>query len=219
MPEFSPDGYVSTQRAIATAAERWFAEQVQKLQTASESQAERKPEGHIEQAVRAFSGPTFLEEFEQLANQTVSRMRSILHKGELTAYYFDSQGRHSVLGNFWATAEADGVLESGRYWPFGRPSRVYERRPSCCPLFLREAELQKLLTDQTAKTRRLPRSKIPEIVAALAELGGNRQAQYRALCEFPQFREFKITRADFREAARELPREAGRKSRQEPRRK
>jgi hypothetical protein len=110
-------------------------------------------------------------------------------------------------------------LETGVYWPFGRPSRVYEQRPNY-PLFLLQSELDTLLSAEPAKKRSLPRSKIPELVAALRELGGlpNRQAQYEALCELTQFQEFKITRADFREAARHLPRKGRRKSRQESRR-
>jgi hypothetical protein len=123
-----------------------------------------------------------------------------------------------VPREFWATTQADGVLESGTYWPFGQPSRVLEWQPNYRLLFLRETELQKLLTERPAEKRRLPRSKIPELVAALRELGGNREAQYGALCELPQFQEFKITRADFREVARHLPRKGGRKSRQESRR-
>jgi hypothetical protein len=165
----------------------------------------------IEQAVQAFSLPHVAEQWREIANETVHRLRDLLHQGELNADYFDTYGRHSVPREFWATLQADGVLESGLYWPFGQPSRVYERQPNCRPLFLRETELWKLLTAQPTEKRRLPRSKIPELVAALRELGGNRQAQYQALCELPQFREFKITRADFREAARHLPRKGGRK--------
>jgi hypothetical protein len=171
-----------------------------------------------EQAVQAFSLPHVQEQWREIENDTVHRLRNLLHQGELNADYFDIYGGHTVPRQFWATPQADGVLESGFYWPFGRTSRVYDWQPNCCPLLLRETELQKLLTDQPAERRRLPRSKIREIVAALRELGGNRQAQYQALCELPQFREFKITRADFREAARQLPREGGRKSRQELRR-
>jgi len=110
-------------------------------------------------------------------------------------------------------------LETGVYWPFSRPSRLYEQRPNY-PLFLLQSELDTVLSPEPAKKRSLPRSKIRELVAALRELRGlpNRQAQYEALGELPQFQEFKITRADFREAARHLPRKGGRKSRQESRR-
>jgi hypothetical protein len=216
VPEFCPDGYVSTQQAIATAAERWFVEQVQKLKKAMQSQPERKPEGHIEQAVRAFSGPEFPEEFRQLASQTVLRMRSLLHRGELTAYYFDNQGRHSVPRNFWGTAEADGILESGVCWPFGKPSRVFESRLHY-ELFIQQLELDRLLSEETTRKRPLPQSKIRDLVAALRGLNHlpNRAAQLQALRELPEFREYEITHAVFRQAARNLPRKSGQRSREE----
>ena len=181
-------------------------------------------ESRIEKAVRIFSQPPIPDDwrqaFEEIKNETVNRLQNLLHEGKLHGYYFDNDGHHTTSREFWATADADGVLETGVYWPFGRPSRVYEQRPNY-PLFLLQSELDTLLSAEPAKKRSLPRSKIPELVAALRELGGglpNRQAQYEALCELPQFQEFKITRADFREAARHLPRKGGRKSRQESRR-
>jgi len=218
VPEFCPDGYVSTKDAIGLAARHWFSEQVDRLEAAVASQSSTRPMTPLEQAAQAFSLPHVNEQWREIENETVHRLRSLLHQGELKADYFDTYGRHSVPREFWATTQADRVLESGMYWPFGQPSRVLEWQQNYRLLFLRETELQKLLTERPAEKRRLPRSKIPELVAALRELGGNRQAQYGALCELPQFREFEITRADFREAARHLPRKGGRKSRRESRR-
>jgi hypothetical protein len=218
MSDFSPHGYERTPRGVARAARHWFADEFDKNEAAIVPQSGAKPQDPIEQAVRAFSWPEIPNEWWQIANQTVHRLRNLLLQGELHADYFDAFGRHSVPREFWATPQADGVLESGMYWPFGQASRVYEWQPNCYPLFLREIELRELLSEQPAEKRQLPRSKIPELVAALRELGGTRQAQYELLCALPQFRGFKITRADFREAARHLPREPGRKSRQKSRR-
>ncbi|MGE5601187.1 MAG: hypothetical protein ACM3X2_06655, partial [Pseudomonadota bacterium] len=63
--------------------------------------------------------------------------------------------------------------------------------------------------------RPLPQAKMPELVAALRKLDDlpNRRAQFQALCDMPEFREFKITDVLFREAARQVPRDAGRKPR------
>jgi len=62
--------------------------------------------------VRVFSQPQVPEAwrhaFEQIANQTVQRLRNFLHQGTLKAYYFGDDGCHSVLRDFWATAHADG---------------------------------------------------------------------------------------------------------------
>jgi hypothetical protein len=51
----------------------------------------------------------------------------------------------SVSPEFWATEQADGVMESGTYWPFGRSTRWYESRPSKLDdLPNRRAQLQAL---------------------------------------------------------------------------
>jgi hypothetical protein len=145
-------------------------------------------------AVRAFSQPQFPDALEEIAIQAVRQLRNLLHQGKLHGYYFGHWGRQSVSCEFWATADANGILERAVYWPLGRPSSLYEQRPNC-PLFVLRSELDALLSAEPAKKRSLPRSKIPELVAALRELGDlqNRQLQYAALCELPQFREFKIT--------------------------
>jgi hypothetical protein len=152
-------------------------------------------------------------EFQDIVNQTVHRLRNVLHQEKLKAYYFDDSGCHPVSAEFWATAHADGVIESGSYWPFGRPPRWYESRPNY-PLFVAQSELEALLSEQPAKKRPLPRAKMPEFVEALRKLDDlpNRAAQFQALCDMPEFREFKITDALFREAARQVPRDPGRKS-------
>ena len=223
MSDFCPEGYVPTPKAIARAAERWFYDDFDHLQSAVGSESGAKLERDIDVVVRAFSQPllpdAWRDAFQKIVNQTVQRLRNLLHEDRLEAFYFDNDGRHAVLRSFWATTQANGVLETGVYWPFGKPARAFEQRPNY-PLFLLQSELDTLLSAEPAKKRPLPRSKISDLVAALRELGGlpNRQAQYQALRELPQFREFEITRADFREAARHAPRERGRKSRQESRR-
>jgi hypothetical protein len=109
------------------------------------------------------------------------------------------------------------MMESGTYWPFGKPPRLYESRPNY-PLFLLQSELDALLTEQPTKKRPLPNAKKPELVAALRKLDDlpNRAAQLQALCNMPEFRESTITDALFRAAAKEAgPRRAGRKSRRQ----
>jgi hypothetical protein len=220
MNDFCPDGYVPAQGAIARAVERWFPEQFNQFVVAMESQPASRSEDPIEQAVQPFSPPQIpgvsRHAWENIVSQTVHRLRNLLHQGKLNAYYFDEYGSHTVRRDSWVTTETNGVLESGTYWPFGEPSRVYERQPNY-RLFLRQTELDKLLSEESSKKRSLPKSKMSELVAALRRLDHhpNRRAQYEALCELPEFREYKITDAIFREAARHVPREAGRKSRRE----
>jgi hypothetical protein len=155
-------------------------------------------------------------EFQDIVKQTVHRLRNVLHQEKLKAYYFGDSGCHSVSPEFWATAHADGVMESGTYCPLGRPTHWYERRPNY-PLLLLQSELEALLSEQPAKKRPLPMAKMAELVTALRKLDDlpNRAAQFQALCDMPEFREFKITDALFREAARQAPRDPGRKSRRQ----
>ena len=218
MVDFCPDGYLRLSAAIATAARRWFAERLTTLEKTTTSQQGAELETPIEKAVRIFSQPLipdgWRQALEEIMNETVHRLRNLLHEGKLHGYYFENDGRHTVSREFWATVEADGSLESGFYWPFGRPSRIYEQRPNY-PVFLLVSEVDALLSDRPAKKRSFPRSRIADLAAALRVLDNlpNRGAQYQALCELPEFREFKITHADFRAAARHVPRDRGRKSR------
>jgi hypothetical protein len=216
MPDFCPDGYVSTPDAIATAAAHWFPEQINALEMSSWSQPGSKPENPIDAAVRAFSQPQVPEglvhAFSEIADPTVHRLRNCLHQGELDAHYFANNGRHTVPREFWATAEANGVLELGIFWPFGAPNRIHEQRPNY-PLFLQVLDLQKLLSEEAVKKRPLPESKKPELVTALRRLDHlpNRAAQLKALRE--EFHDYKITHEVFRELAKILPRSSGHQSR------
>ena len=65
-----------------------------------------------------------------MLNQVVQRLRNHLHQGELAACYFENDGRKFVSRDFWATAQADGALKSGTYWPFGQPAHWPESRPN-----------------------------------------------------------------------------------------
>ena len=129
MIDFCPDGYLATAKAMAVAARRWFPERFAALEKTATSLQGAELESPIEKAVRIFSQPPIPDDwrqaFEEIKNETVNRLRNLLHEGKLHGYYFDNDGRHTISREFWATAEADGGLETGVYWPFGRPSRLY----------------------------------------------------------------------------------------------
>jgi hypothetical protein len=218
MNEFCPDGYVPARDAIVMAAQYWFPESSAALERAAAQLAETKSDNSTEALARALSSPPVIpdalrHEFQDIVSETVHRLRNFLHQGKLKAYYFEHDGCRSLPCEFWATAHADGVIESGSYWPFEKPTRWYESRPNY-PLFVAQSELEALLSEQPAKRRPLPGAKMTELVAALRKLDDlpNREAQFQALCDMPEFRDFKITDALFREAARQVPRDPGRKS-------
>jgi hypothetical protein len=165
---FCPDGYVTVREAIERAAECWFSEQMAALQTAradelAKSQSEFDALTSMEKVSRALSGQPsisegLLQQFAGVLTETEHRLRNFLHQGLLTAYYFGGlfhQGRSGVAREFWPTTEADGVLISGTYWPFGKPRAGHEQRPSH-PLFFLQSELAALLSDDPKAPLRKP---------------------------------------------------------------
>ena len=218
MNAFCPSGYTLAPQAIITARRAWFAERMAALEASDAENAgaatlaqapSRPPQRRVPDAV--------WRELVDITTQTVHRLRDLLHRGRLKAYYFRADGPYRVRAAFWATPSADDVLETGRYWPLGRPTAQLSRRPS--PLFLRQTELDALLTDTggdaVAKKRPLPAAKMPDLVAALREMDrlSTRKDQHRALSELPQFQQYRITDRIFREATKLAPRSPGVKPR------
>jgi len=163
MRPFCPDGYVLAQDAIGSAALSWFPDQTSAWINAAEAELgiKTKPNDNIdaltpvERLGRALaSAPSvsggLRQQFVHLLTQTEHRLRNFLHQDALTVFYFGGlfdQGRHAVAREFWATSEAEGVLISGIYWPFGKPRASFDQRPSY-PLLVLESELAALLSDE-----------------------------------------------------------------------
>jgi hypothetical protein len=182
MIDFCPDGYVSSQEAVLLAAKFWFPEKVASLEMVALEKVNQE-------AVRSPSYPRLPEElrklFEGIAGQTVPRLRNFLHQGKLKAYYFENDGCRFVSREFWATAEADGVIESGTYWPFGNPTRWYDKKPNYS-LFMKQSELDVLQVVEPAENRQFPMRKKSDLAAAyrspeIATLA-SRKDQREAIC-------------------------------------
>jgi hypothetical protein len=229
LSNFCPEGYVPAQAAIERAARTWFAETFAEIETpaADNSVITDEPKGGVAELARALSHlpiPDALSRaYADIAIETVHRLRNLLHQGQLLkAYYFGGlfgpSGRQTLAPEFWAPPEADGVLESGIYFPFGRPGSWYEQRQSY-PLFLLKADLDALLSEQHNSKKSFPAAKQPELVAALLSLSDlpTREAQRKALRELPEFRPYHITDSMFRKAAKQAPRPLGRPPKAAPR--
>jgi hypothetical protein len=212
---FCPDGYVSSQEAVLLAAKFWFPEKVAALETAAtdkpSSEVGRNSYPQVPEKVRQI--------FEEIAGQTVPRLRNFLHQGKLKAYYFTDDDCHSISQGFWATAQADGVIESGTYWPFGTPPRWYDQRLNH-PIFVKHSELDELLVGQAAGNGRFPLGRKPELAAAyrrpeIAALA-TRKDQREAIKKIEQFKSYHFTDHLFREAEKASgKREPGVKRRQD----
>jgi integrase len=119
--------------------------------------------------------------------QVVDRLRNFLHLGKLTGYYFGNDGCQTVSREYWATELADGAIESSTYWPFGKPSRWYERRLHYA-LFFKQLELDALFEERPDE-KAFPVAKMPDLVAALRSLDhlADREEQREALRKLPEF--------------------------------
>jgi hypothetical protein len=199
MSDFCPDGYAPLQHAVFIAAKLWLPEKVASLETL----ATDDPSVHV----RSLSYPQlpedFRQAFEEIAGPTVRRLRNFLNQGKLTAYYFTGDGCHSLAREFWATTQANGVIESGTYWPAGRPTQWYDRRPNHT-IYLKHLELDALLVKEPAENRRFPAGKKPELAAAYGrpEVAAlpTRDDQREAIKQLEQFKAYHITDQLFRAA-------------------
>jgi hypothetical protein len=218
---FCPDGYAPIQEAVLRAAGYWFPDKLAALERAAAPQSETKQTKTEDALARALSesqfpppwqDATWRRAFEDVWIHAADRLRNFLHQDTLRAYYFTDDGCHHLSGEFWATTQADGVLESGIYWPLGAPARSYERRPNY-PLFVKQLDLDRILSDQPAKKLPLPESKLPELVAAMRAHNDkpNRKEQREAVRKLPEFERYHLSDALFRKAEKQVPRDAGRK--------
>ncbi len=198
---FCPEGYVSIHQAIFRAAQFWFPEQYGAAFRAAGSSAAGTNgtiAGSIEALERAlsqqFPDDAFVYTAGELFVTTLQRLRNSLHRGTIDAVYFTRDGPQRVDAKFWATTEADGILELGTYWPFGKPTR-YEARPNF-PLFIKQSQLDALLSEERAG-RNFPMQKKSELAAAyrdptIASLP-TRKAQREAIKNLEQFKSYQIT--------------------------
>lgn len=137
----------------------------------------------------------------ELVATTVQRLRKVLHEGTIDAVYFTRDGPQRVDEKFWATTEADGILEQGTYWPFGKPKRWHDA-PNC-RLYIKQSRLDALLSEERAG-RKFPMQKKSELAAAyhdpiVASLP-TRKAQREAIQKLEQFKSYQIAHRLFREA-------------------
>ncbi len=204
---FCPEGYVLTAQAILRAAQFWFPEQCGAAVRAAGSTA-AGTNGTIDAILEAFTRapwPQFPYAFEhtvrELVGMTVQQLRNSLHQGTIDAVYFTPDGPQRVDEKFWATTEADGILEQGTYWPFGKPKRWHEA-PNY-PLCIKQSQLDALLSEERAG-RKFPMQKKSELAAAYRDTTvaslRTRKAQREAIKKLEQFKPYKITHRLFREA-------------------
>jgi hypothetical protein len=148
MSEFIPAGYVPSETALLRAVEMWFepelADLQRKYEASSHSSVSDDPLRNW--FARQSEQSAFLKTHgEPLLIKARDRFRQFLFEKKLTAYYFSVRhGRQAIEHRFWAAPEADGVIETGQYYPFGKPRRLGQSFP-CERVLIQEAELLKAI--------------------------------------------------------------------------
>jgi hypothetical protein len=202
-----PEGFTPAQAAIVKAAHGWFPQPLEKAlpQIAT-------CDGSIDAAVQSLRQLHRAEWPWDALVQTLDRLRNCLCRGKIKAYYFSENGRQSIPKHFWATSEADNVLETGYYWSNGVPSIIdHVSEQPASTVFFKQSELSELLSKPYRKGPPLPRSKIPELEEALRKHDDlNSQARRDAARKMPEFEPYHITDEIFRQAERGAPRPRGR---------
>ena len=211
MSSFGPDGYVPAQLAITEALKYWFSHRLDAIEivaaanAAIKDQARAPSQSPIPEAMRRLYADIWLP--------TVERLRKHLSEGDLIrAYYFGIRPGdcREVPPAFWEPPETSFALETGTYFPVGKPYRWSGPRLNC-QIFFRKAELDLLLSEPQSPKKPFPAAKKPALVAAIHKLNHlTRKAQRKVLGDVPEFRAYLITDDVFREAAKQAPRPLGR---------
>jgi hypothetical protein len=211
---FCPDGYVPAGLAIAEALKYWFSHRLDAIQIlAAANAAGIDIDAPAGAPSRSPSWEAWQQVYRNLWLPTVERLRKHLSQGNLIrAYYFGIRpgDRREVPPPFWERPETSYTLESGIYFPVGRPDGWLG--PSLnCQLFFRKAELALLLSELQSPKTHFPDAKKPALVAAIQKLSHlTRKAQRKVLVDLPDFRAYLITDDVFLEAAKQVPRPRGR---------
>jgi hypothetical protein len=153
-----PDGYVPVQLAIAEAVKYWFSHRLDAIEMVAAANAAIKDEPKNDMA-RAAAQQMYMH----MWLPAVERLRTHLSQGNLIkAYYFGIRPGdcREVPPAFWETPAASYVLETGTYYPVGKPDRWSGPRLSC-QIFFRKAELDLLLSEPQSPKKRFPAAEKP----------------------------------------------------------
>jgi hypothetical protein len=149
-----PDGYLPITSAVYQALMHWFREKAstslerieKELSAADKNYSTTDPiPSHLVEIIQQKLDLDCQEEIDK----TRHRLRKALHKGDLIAVYFSTRYDEPspIPRRFWPSPEADDVLETGDYFPYGRPKHYWKDRQSEAVL-VREEDLRRLLSGE-----------------------------------------------------------------------
>lgn len=120
MTSFIPNGFLPMSEAIMLVGQKHFEKELETLERLQQPQASPRPDDSSSQDPVRFAlmhrrRPELDKALSDIVKRSVNVLRGLLHRAELTATYFDAWGQQDVPSAFWATADADGVIERGVY--------------------------------------------------------------------------------------------------------
>lgn len=126
---FVPAGYKPIDVAWRELLEEWHGQELRALED-QHRRALPEPTGDaVRDAIRSCSPPSadLMAKAKPIVEASLNKFRQLLFNGTLSAVYLTPSGASTIPANLWATSETDGVIETGDYFPFGRPVSIYQR--------------------------------------------------------------------------------------------
>jgi len=214
MSDFRRRGFVRASHGVSKAAKIWHG--------ATFSELEGKAAVNVHGPLTA-ANSTIFAEYTRLVSDVVERLRVLLRDGELRSFLFNRQLHNlfqKVPSEYWATPESAGMLERLFFEAFEIQSSVSQPVPRDL-IYFSVGDLTELLEPGFTNERlvfykiRLDEGAKQDLADALPSLSERhpklrRPDQFKAARELPEFRQYRITDRDLREAARKAPIPPGR---------
>ena len=227
MSSFVPDGYLPIDEAFARAMKRWFADQISKLEQEVEYDRAKRLEdlpttddpvrrAFLQAGAHEGARKAAVPKLEGIKREAEVKFRNLLYAGKLTAHFSEpvSGIEWTIEAKRWATPATDGVIESGLYFPYGKPDGPYAKAPAV-KVRVREKKFWEALATSEAPQSELGTSGSVSKSALLGflmqEANGTRPMKELNKLATAHFRKQgkRVPRTLFRTAAKELP--AGKK--------
>jgi hypothetical protein len=214
MSDFRRRGFVRASHGILWAAKIWHGA------TFSEVEGKAAFNGH---GPLTAESSTIFAEYTRLVSDVVERLRVLLRDGELRSFLFNRQLSNlfqKVPSEYWAKPESAAMLERLFFEAFEIQSSVSQPVPRDS-IYFSVGDLTELLEPGFANERlvfdkpHLDQGMKKDLADALRSLSERhpklrRPDQYKMARELPEFRQYRITDRDLREAARKAPIPPGR---------
>jgi len=210
MSDFRRRGFIRASHGILKAKKIWHGA------TFGELEGRAAVNGH---GPLTAASSTIFAEYTRLVSDVVERLRVLLRDGELRSFLFNRQLSNlfqKVPCEYWAKPESAGTLERLFFEAFEIQSSVSQPVPRDL-IYFRLSDLTELLEPGSASfgKMRLDEGTKQDLADALRSLSERhpklrRPDQFKLVRELPEFRQYRITDRDLREAARKAPIPSGR---------